>query len=331
MEDVKVFISHRHDDKAIADVINTHLQEWGVPKKSIFLSSQPEQGADEGEILTSELLAHLDKVNLMILVYTFADDDWSYCMWECGIATGKSTTQTRIAIFQCTQDVPRVFQDKTRILVTPDGITGFVTNFYKTVAFIPGLSNEAGEEIALQPDVSGKIIEYKSSRLYEDLNEVVPTGKLTSTHLWDFVRLRLDKEYIDKIESAENKNEIMSTIRDGTEVLEPLHTDLDNSLASALRQFGFQSYEKGLKLSDLLGRWEEKDETKKSPWIDDLYDAIYRAVTNSPSASVSNCFKSVREDTDWWFYPAVTRVRSFPDDSMEFDVYLIRTDPTKHK
>ena len=48
---IDVFISHRHADKEVADVINTHLQKWGIAERQIFQSSRPRQGLSPGDPL----------------------------------------------------------------------------------------------------------------------------------------------------------------------------------------------------------------------------------------------------------------------------------------
>ena len=106
----------------------------------------------------------------------------------------------------------------------------------------------------------------------------------------------------------------------------PCTRDWTRETDAALRQFGFHTYEDDLKLQDIENRWLEDDDSNESEWIDELHDAIRRAACNGQPAPVARSFKSVRTQTDWHFVPAVTRVRGFPDDSREFDVYLIRVD-----
>ena len=63
--------------------------------------------------MNKELLGALSEVRLVLLVYTVADADWSYCMWECGVAVDptQGDTPTRIVVFRATEDVPNVLQD----------------------------------------------------------------------------------------------------------------------------------------------------------------------------------------------------------------------------
>ena len=85
----RIFISHRFDDKPIADVIRRNLARWGFD--DIYQAGAPGSGPRVGDSLTDELREVLEDVDLVILVYTFTDEDWSWCMWECGLATHPPT------------------------------------------------------------------------------------------------------------------------------------------------------------------------------------------------------------------------------------------------
>jgi hypothetical protein len=52
---------------------------------------------------------------VVLLVYTTEDQDWSYCMWECGVAMKPDAPQTRIVVLQCAAETPNVFEDRVRV------------------------------------------------------------------------------------------------------------------------------------------------------------------------------------------------------------------------
>jgi len=80
----RIFLSHRFADKPIADVIRRNLARWGFD--DIY-----QAGPRLGDPLTDELRDVLEDVDLVILVYTVTDEEWSWCMWECGLATHPPT------------------------------------------------------------------------------------------------------------------------------------------------------------------------------------------------------------------------------------------------
>ena len=82
----------------------------------MHLSSSPEfTGPRFGRGLNDQLRQALWNTEVLILVYTSADQDWSYCMWECGVATQPQSPNTNIIVFQCGSDVPAPFQDVLRV------------------------------------------------------------------------------------------------------------------------------------------------------------------------------------------------------------------------
>lgn len=322
MNHQRIFISHRHDDELIAETVTKHLQEWSVDAKTIFRSSDPKGGLAAGDKIKEAIKEKLENVNLLILLYTYADVDWSHCMWECGITEGQATAKTRIVVFQCTEDEPTVYRNEVRVKITPNGIRSFVEDFHKTPGFIPSAEGEA--ETAFQPKISEDVIVARSERMFSDLDEAIPSGIASSKHLWDFIRLSLGAKDVAQIKNSLNENDAIQKISESVEIREPRFVGIGNSVDTAVRQFGYGSYENGLKLTNLVNRWRASDKTKKPAWIFDVHNALYRCITNTPSAAVANTFKSVREDADWWFFPVVTRMRNDRDDSIEFDMYLIR-------
>lgn len=322
----KVFISHRHADAKIANVITKHLKEWGVEENNIFQSSDPLKTLPAGTTLKSEIYTKLQEINFLILLYTYDDADWSYCMWECGIAQGKSTAPNRTIVVQCTDDEPTVFKDEIRVRVTENNIMSFTNDFHRKAGFIPPLENQS-HEIAFSPNTPEDVIETRSGRLFRELSEKIPSGRSSSQHLWDFIRLRLDARHVAKIKELGKSGErdtMLHIIRDNVELREPRFFGIGNSVDTAVRQFGYAGYQSDLHLKDLVQRWSEIDETGEQEWVSDVYETIRRAVTNTPPTAVSNTLRSVREGAEWWFYPAITRMRTFRDHSLEFDMYLIR-------
>ena len=324
MEKPIVFLSHRHTDKGIANVIKKHLLEWGVAERNIFQSSDPKRAAMAGVNLAKELISKLEKVNLFILIYTHGDEDWSFPMWECGVAQGKGTANTRIVVLQCALDEPEPFRGQKLIKVDEDmeGIRGFSMDFHKAPGFIP--PKDRSEAEAFRPETPDSVVIERARRLYEDLRPILPGAK-ADNHLWDFIRLRLNTEYVDEIRKQKHDNKrCRKILEENLLFLKPKYVGIGYNVNTAVRQFGLAGYEEDLKLADLIENWRSLDKTNNNAWIDDLYNTIYRAVTNKQSPAVAHPFKSVREDVDWWFFAPVTRVRVNRDNSREFDVYLIR-------
>jgi hypothetical protein len=126
----KLFISHKHVDRPIAETIADFLREKSGYSVDIHFSSSPQfQGPRIGRSLTDELRKALWKADALLLVYTTADQDWAYCMWECGVATDPGSTETNIYVFQCGDEVPSPFVDKVRVNASKvDDLSSPLTN-----------------------------------------------------------------------------------------------------------------------------------------------------------------------------------------------------------
>src|SRR5258708_9835374 len=69
-----VFISHRHKDKPIADVISKFLKAQSGGRVGIFQSSGfADKGPEIGKNLNEELMRYLWTTSAVILVYTSPD------------------------------------------------------------------------------------------------------------------------------------------------------------------------------------------------------------------------------------------------------------------
>ena len=107
-----LFISHRHDDRPIADVLRRFIEARTGGRVTVFQSSSPgARGPKQGENLTEELRRNLWHASVVVLIYTARDQDWSYCMWECGVAQLPEPSTTKTVVFQCADQFPMVFAD----------------------------------------------------------------------------------------------------------------------------------------------------------------------------------------------------------------------------
>ena len=170
--------------------------------------------------------------------------------------------------------------------------------------------------------------------LHDALLKVIPTGSYEEIHRSDFIQLiiapidvrniRLSREYSESKYIIENNIDVGKKTR-----------------PAALRHFNYHSYQSGLKLSGLIERWstkmkdidkhqyQDQAQAQAQEWISDLYKQIFTAIRNETSNTIRTYFRSVRDDTRWWFCPIITFGKKFPDDHIELDLYLHRVpDPT---
>ena len=134
-----LFISHRHADQAIADVLRTFVTDRSGGRIAVFQSSSAQaDNARVGRELHRELKEQLWAAGAVVLVFTIPKEDWSYCMWECGVATHPASPETKIVVLQCGPHAPSVYADAVRIQAhDPVSIQKFANDFLTSPDFFP--------------------------------------------------------------------------------------------------------------------------------------------------------------------------------------------------
>lgn len=168
MPDPLLFISHKHADSKIARVLADFIEERSSGHVKVHLSSSPDfKGPMYGKGLNDQLRQALWDTEVLILVYTSADQDWSYCMWECGVAIHPQSTSTTVVVFQCGSDVPAPFNDVLRVNVRKyEDIKRFIDQFLRDPKFFPSLNG------ALAPALKDIHVENAAKELHKDIGEV---------------------------------------------------------------------------------------------------------------------------------------------------------------
>jgi hypothetical protein len=162
-----IYISHRQADKAIADVLKNAMHSWCNGQIQVFQSSDVRNNASKvGQKLTDTHKKVLSDTNVMLLIYTVADNDWLYCIWECGLATNPSGQEPKIVVLQCASDVPATLQDQMRVVVDEESIKAFIHDFHKDPTFHPGRKE------AFASELDEKTIEERSQNFFNQLSGV---------------------------------------------------------------------------------------------------------------------------------------------------------------
>ena len=112
-----VFISHRHADKAIAETVADFLHQRSSGAATIFCSSSVDHVTPvAGVSLEQSLKKALASCDVVVLVFTAESEDWSFCMWECGVATDpRDQRPTNVVVFQCGDNAPKPYVDYLRV------------------------------------------------------------------------------------------------------------------------------------------------------------------------------------------------------------------------
>ena len=339
MDNFTVFVSHRHKDKALANVISHALQDWGISTSNILQASHPETGFTSGSDITDEVTKKAREADLFVLIYSQPNEDWWWCSFELGIATSSDTKPTSVVVFHIGERLPKVVGGSIQInLKSLDDVFHFTRDFHRKPEFrIPDAATRAAssDQFHSLDDASDETIRRRAEALFVELDEHALETHEQDIHRWNYMLMSLNSETVKEIRDSKEKRNNMLDL-----YLERLLQEIEirrGSQDSALKKFGYQDFEEGIRLEKLVDRWANsyEEEYENSPvsrnWIDDLCSDIIRAIRNIPATRTFNYFRSVSEHDKNFYRPAVIKVRKLIDRSMEFDVYLYRVDKAEMK
>jgi TIR domain len=308
-----VFISHRHVDKKIADTIREFLVSRSGGLVDVFQSSSAAaKGPLIGGILSQELAESLWRSHMVILLYTGEDQDWAWCMWECGVATQPETPYTRIIVFQVGTTVPAMFENTVRVdLHAAMDVDRFTQEFLTSASFFP----RYGKPITrFQPNDPN--VKQAAQAFYEDLQRVAPPINGDSSCDWPtypYLRLGLTADQIGAI----NENATVDATRDALTGAEVADADRE-----ALRIFGFREMPPERTLGRLLERWNGEFRDDAPNWLDGLASQVLDAVRNRFPTLRWELMRGVDRNDGTLYAPVVNRVRKTSAQSMQFDIYF---------
>jgi hypothetical protein len=138
-----VFISHRHADATLARVVADFLDGTCAGNVQVHLSSSADfEHPQAGEQLVPELKRQLARSDVVVLVFTTDGPGWSWCMWECGVATDpRDEVMTKVVVLQCGDSAPGPYVDQIRVnALDLESVTGFVKRLLTTTDLFPSQS-----------------------------------------------------------------------------------------------------------------------------------------------------------------------------------------------
>ena len=311
-----LFISHKHADRKIADVVREFVYQRTNREVSVFQSSAADSEAPElGRVLSAELKAALWQTGIVILIYTTEDQDWQWCMWECGVATKPASPDTRIIVLQCSTQAPRVFQDSVRVNVREqEDVLKFVKAFLTDANFFPNM----GRAIAPKLSPAGDEVKKAADALFTALADVVPTIDVAEWATQPLLQLQLTAEIVDKL-GAEGGDQ-------GALGIQVADVTVVSFLDPQARQiFSVADLAPGTKLSGLAMRWAEKNPGGELGWVRDIEVQVRSAARNDIPSIGWGYLQD--KDNSGRYIPILSRVRRIPAlRSLQLDVNLVQFD-----
>jgi hypothetical protein len=310
-----LFISHKHSDKPIADAFREFVEDT-LAKVTIFQSSSAEaEGVAFGRVLSEGLKEALWKAGVVLLIYTTEDQDWSWCMWECGVATNPSSPETRTIVLQCSTAEPRVFADQRRCDARlKEDIHGLVRDLLTDPKFFP----DSGGPLIEGLNRDSRPVRDKADNLYARLEKVLPKTEYVERLTFPNVRLELpEDDYTALIKDALDPVQLATRLSPKAQI---------ESMEGAQQIFGIAG---GLKsvhtLESVARQWAGYRPGSDASWVEDICLQIKGAAQSNIPQLNWNC---IREVTGLRQYvPVLSRVRPLPATRrVQFDVQLLPYD-----
>lgn len=313
-----LFISHRHADRAIADVLRKFVTDRSGGRIAVFQSSSAEADNPRvGRELHTELKHHLWRAGVVVLVFTSPEEDWSYCMWECGVATHPASPETKIIVLQCGPQSPSVYSDAVRV-TAPDveSVRNFAKDFLTSADFFPN----HGEKVAPGFAENGEEVQQAAKGLFEALKEVVPSDADEGDD-WatvPFLRLSLTFAEVDAIRELSPKEGAQAVLEQARVA------EIDGE---AKRLFGVGRVQSFAPFRNLVDAWRQGRPAASTDWIDELAEQLRVAGHWRLPRFRWQLLNSVDNADHARYAPIVSRVRSVPRQRChEFDIYFSKFD-----
>ena len=315
MPEPSLFISHKHSDSRIAKALAEFLEEKSSARIKLHLSSSPNfEGPRFGASLNEQLRLALWHTDVLILVYTAADQDWAYCMWECGVANDSQSPQTKLIVFQCGADVPAPFKDVVRVNPRSlDDLKKFMHLFLRDENFFPKLGG------AVAPGLKDVHIENAAKSLHEVMTEALPPpddGLSKEWPTWPYLRIELARAEVEKLERASEAERVALAHRIVREQGIVAESD-----ARTAQLFGVAGFPNRMKLDALLNGWQVKNPNKDATWFESCCEQIMMgAARGFPVIRLT----TIREEsTNSDYTPVLSRIKPMPyAGCVHFDLYF---------
>ncbi|MDJ0724903.1 MAG: TIR domain-containing protein [Prochloraceae cyanobacterium] len=304
-----LFISHKTDDIKIADAVTKFVRGVTGGGVDVFQSTNPQfEGPRIGKELNKELEDALWRAGIVLLVYTSEEKDWSWCMWECGIAIEPNSPDTKVVVLQCLKDEPKIFSGMIRIQAwDKSSLEGFAKRFLDADFFPNNSKAVTGlKEVELTE---------AAAEFYDNLHNAIPQKPRENWNAWPFVRLQILRNIVDELKKTESKERVTKT----REILLN-NTIILLSASGFSRLFGRVEIPRGMSFGDLVREWSEGYPNLSIDWLDVIAQQVIYGV-NRQSLSVNPWHRFRHLNSNEESIPGLGRIKG-DSVTMEFDIHF---------
>ncbi len=318
-EELKVFISHRHDEKQFADIIKSALVTWGLTDGQIYQSSsRSAEGPTPGNDLSKDVREFLWECNLVIWIYTTTSKHWSWCTYEIGVADDPKV-RTRIVTLSILGEEPVIRRNRRLVTLGRDDIQKFVKDFFTKPGFFPGFEAYWPKYGAVKKQADDLYAELANARKSYSAD----VGREHEPR-WGYFRLEVHVSVIEECRDLwemKRKEEIWSRLKEELRIVGYKKTGLFH--------FGYDSPDQVVSesppVSGLAKQWREQVEIENPSceWLDELVQEVWRSRMNfSPQLS----WKPIKSawgagGQSGYFYPVLVQVHKLPNGSRQYDFH----------
>lgn len=160
-ESVRIFVSHKHEDRDIANSIKEDLESYAADKLELFVSGK---NLTLGGDYLAEIKAELRRSDLLLLLFTAPAKDWDWCLFEAGMFTPLISENERrriISIHPPNGNGPSPLNNLHGVKADLKSLIDFLRSFYRTTEIVnlekplnAKLTDEKIEELAKKIELS---------------------------------------------------------------------------------------------------------------------------------------------------------------------------------
>lgn len=321
-----LFISHRHEDHAIADVLRRFIAARTGGRVRVFQSSSSNTiGPRQGRNLNDELLQALWHTSVVVLIYTTRNEDWSYCMWECGVAQQPQPSSLKTVVFQCADQFPIVFAEQVRVGVRNEqNIEKFVTSLLTDPEYFPKLGRAVTDFIA-----GTEPVQEAARELYHALRDVLPDpdGAVDEWPPYPQLTMELTDKQMERIREADGSAEQRLAVVRQILVEEALVTGGDGQVGRIFSARGFPRNPStpGIPMHSLVSSWKANSPTPLSRWVDGICSQVIAAAHDQFPVPRWELMRGTDRTDLTWYSPMLRYIKKFPRrKSTEIDVVFCK-------
>lgn len=307
-----LFISHRHEDHAVADALRKFIEARTGGRVTVYQSSSAvAESPKQGENLREELSRALWHASAVILIYTTRDQDWSYCMWECGVAQLPEPSDTKTIVFQCAEQFPMVFADQLRVGVRSEkDIERFVSDLLTDPTYFPKLGRAVTE---FHPGTEP--VKEAARELYLRLQEVLPVDQAGDEWPpYPQLTMELTDDQTEAIRNAEGSADQRVELTKQVVLNEGVVIGGDGQVGRIFSVRGFPRTPSmpGMPLRDLVSSWEAYSPTPASQWVEGMCSQILAVCRDQFPTPRWELMRGADRMDETWYGPLVRYFRKIP-------------------